>query len=110
MLALHWPLPWHSKPEGCLSGGSRSNARLCCFGNRRVDELCVSITLDLRPSWLSPLTAKPPEMSDLIQLHCLGQFFGFSMVMPIILPCPSAHQPQDPIPLLLSSSTSLYHK
>lgn len=56
-----------------------------------------------------PLMAKPSEMSDLIQLHLLGQFFGLSMVMPSVLPCPSAHQPQDPI-LLLTGSTSLYHK
>lgn len=43
------------------------------------------------------LQAKPSEMSDLIELHLLGQFFDFSMVMLSILPCPSARQPQDPI-------------
>ena len=57
-----------------------------------------------------PLMAKPSEMSDLIELHLLGQFFDFSMVMPSVLPCPSAHQPQDPVLLLLTSSTSLFHK
>lgn len=44
-----------------------------------------------------PLQAKPSEMSDLIELHLLGRFFDFSMVMLSILPCPSARQPQDPI-------------
>lgn len=57
-----------------------------------------------------PLQAKPSEMSDLIELHLLGQFFDSSLVMLSILPCPSAHQPQDPILLLLTGLTSLYHK
>lgn len=52
--------------------------------------------------------ANPSEVSDLIQLW--GQFCSFSVATPSVLPCPSACQPQDPVTLLLSSSTSLYHK
>lgn len=59
------------------------------------------------PDFLPPLMAKPSEMPDLTQKHLLGQFFDFSLVTPTALLCPGAHQPQDPVLLLLSTTSNL---
>lgn len=75
-------LPWQQ--NHLIAGGVKSD----CSWSHGVDEPHVSISLEL--SFLTsfrPIPAKPSVVCDVIQLHLLGQFCDFSLVIPSVFPC-----------------------